>query len=479
MGPEFRRPGVHLWIPLGLSKTLYEPGNRFNESYEAVGLLRPGLSLEQAGAAIDLATQRVRQDPRTGRYATTSGWHMTAMPFVTFVVGDLRRPMLILMGAAVFVLLIACANTAGLTVAKASERSGELAVRAALGASRSRLVRLILVEGLVLGAAASLIGGALAFGGLRVVAAVAPVQIADGLNLRIDAPVMAFTALIGIAAGLLFAILAAWRVGGRTVPTLRATDRTQTANRSTVALRSMLVTAEVALALVLLVGASLFLRSLSRLQDVSIGFESRGLITGSIDLSSTYATAAQRAAFYRAVLDRARDSRCDDGGGRHSAAVLRTDGRVLPHRRASQRWRGGRAARRDSVDVTGLFRDARHPAEGRPHLHDARYTRRRPRGHCRRDSGASLLADREPDRKAHAPDDVARAVDDHCRRGRTCQGHALGGGEQHHRVLHATPAAAAVRGRDRRESGRGASDVEYGARTEQWRRSIPSSRSRR
>ena len=95
MGPEFRRPGLHLWIPLGLNKSLYGPGNRFNQSYEAVGLLRPGISLEQARAAIDLATQRVRQDPRTGRYATTSGWHMTAMPFVTFVVGDLRRPMLI------------------------------------------------------------------------------------------------------------------------------------------------------------------------------------------------------------------------------------------------------------------------------------------------------------------------------------------------------------------------------------------------
>ena len=210
------------------------------------------------------------------------------------------------MGAAVFVLLIACANTAGLTVAKASERSSELAVRAALGASRSRLVRLILTEGLVLGAAASLIGGALAFGGIRVVTAVAPVQIADGLDLRIDAPVMTFTAVIGIAAGLLFAILPAWRVGGRTVPTLRATGRTQTANRSKVALRSMLVTAEVALALVLLVGASLFLRSLSRLQDVNIGFESRRLITGVIELSPTYATAAQRAAFYQAVLDRAR-----------------------------------------------------------------------------------------------------------------------------------------------------------------------------
>ena len=158
----------------------------------------------------------------------------------------------------------------------------------------------------MLGAAASLIGGALAFGGIRVVTAVAPVQIADGLNLRIDAPVMTFTAVIGIAAGLLFAILPAWRVGGRRVPTLRATGRTQTANRSKVALRSMLVTAEVALALVLLVGASLFLRSLSRLQDVNIGFESRGLITGAIELSPTYATAAQRAAFYQAVLDRAR-----------------------------------------------------------------------------------------------------------------------------------------------------------------------------
>jgi predicted permease len=306
MGAAFRRPGVNVWIPLGLPESAYGARNRFNESYEAVALLRPGVSLTQARAAVDLATEQVRHDPRTGRYATTSGWRMSAMPYVTFVVGDLRGPMLILMGAAVFVLLIACANTAGLTVAKASARSNELAVRAALGASRGRLARLILTEGLVLGTVAALVGGILAFGGIEVVTALAPAQIADGLNLRLDTPVMIFTTLIGMASGLLFALVPAWRVGAGTVQTLRETGRTQTATRAKVAARSFLVIAEIGLALVLLVGASLFLRSLSRLQDVKTGFDPRGLITGTVELSPSYTTAERRAAFFSAVLERAR-----------------------------------------------------------------------------------------------------------------------------------------------------------------------------
>jgi predicted permease len=199
--------------------------------------------------------------------------------------------------------LIACANAAGLSMAKASARSTELALRAALGATCGRLTRLMLTEGVVLAAAASIAGGTLAFAGIRVVIWVAPAQIADGLDLRLDTPVMIFTALIGISAGLLFALIPAWRVGGRTAPMLGDVGRTQTASRAKVGARSILVTAEIALALVLLVGASLFLRSLSRLQDVNTGFEPRGLMTGVMELSQAYATPEERLAFFRAVLE--------------------------------------------------------------------------------------------------------------------------------------------------------------------------------
>ena len=314
MGPEFPRvtgpallsSDLNLWTPLGLPAPAYGPRNRFNESYQALARLRPGVSFQQASAFVRVLTDRVLQDPTVGAYAKTNGWSVTAKPYVEFVAGDLQTPMFVLMGAVGFVLLIACSNIAGLKLARASGQSRELAVRIALGANRWRLVRQTIAESALLTVGGSVLGIMLAYGGIRILLALAPTPIADGLNIRVDTTVMAFTALVGVAAGILFGIAPAWQITrADRLESLKEGGRGGTASRSQIRLRSALVVLEVAIALVLLVGSGLFLRSLIRLQEVDTGFESDGVMTGIVTLPlSQYREPEKQIGFYRAAVER-------------------------------------------------------------------------------------------------------------------------------------------------------------------------------
>jgi predicted permease len=308
MGPDFRWPlQQDLWTPLGLAEENYTENFRFNERFFAVARLKPDVTLERANAFINLLADRVRQNGnRGGQYAQDSLWGMFAVPITDFIARDTKTPLLVLSGAVGLVLLIACSNIAGLMLARASGRSREIAVRIAMGARGWQLLRQTLSESLLLAFSGAVAGLALAYGGIRLLLRLAPESAAAGLEARIDIYVLLFTAAAAVLAGLLFGLAPAWQVG-RLEPyeVLKSAGRSATGGRGRQRLRSALVVAEAALALVLLVGAGLFLRSFARLQQVNPGFEPQGLMTAMLSLPPTqYDQPEKRMAFYRALLER-------------------------------------------------------------------------------------------------------------------------------------------------------------------------------
>jgi len=308
MGPEFRWPAdVDLWVPLGLADALYNPQNRFNENYDSVARLKPGVSFSQASALVQILTDRLKNDGTRGAtYAKDSAWGMFLVPFTDYVAGNTKTPMLVLLAAVGCVLLIACSNIAGLMLARASGHAREIAVRAALGAGRWRLIRQTLAESLVLALGGAVAGLALAFVGVRALLAFAPENASVALAVRIDAPVLLFTAVAAVAAAVLFGIAPAWQVSRLDrFEALKEGGRSGAAGLRRQRIRAGLVIGEVALALVLLVGAGLFLRSLASLEDVNPGFQPGGVITAGVSLPQPqYTEPAKRIAFYRAVLER-------------------------------------------------------------------------------------------------------------------------------------------------------------------------------
>lgn len=308
MKPDFRwPPQVDLWTPAGLAPDSYAEQNRFNESWFTVAQLRPGVSIDQANAWISTLSDRVRHNgTRGGAYAQDSRWGMFAVPMTDFIAGDSKKPMLILLGAVGFVLLIACTNIAGLMLARVSGKAKEVALRAALGAGRWDLIRQTLAESLLLAGAGSIAGLLFGFAGVRLLLLLAPEDLTSSLTVRLDGTVLLFTLAIAAMSGVLFGLLPTWQIAriGR-YESLKEGGRSGTAGRGRQRLRGVLVVSEVALALVLLVGAGLFLRSLARLQEVSTGFESKGVMTATLSLPRTaYKEPAQQLAFYQAVLQR-------------------------------------------------------------------------------------------------------------------------------------------------------------------------------
>ena len=308
MGAAYDWPRrTDIWTPLALPPQDFDPRYRFNEDLLVVARMKPGVSFPQANAWLKLQTDRVWNAGTAGsRFARNQGWGMFGVPFIEFNSGETRRPVLVLLGAVAMLLLIACSNIAGLMLAKTSARTTEMGIRAALGAGTRRLWQQILSECLILAIAGAAAAVGLAYGGLLLLLRIAPQAAVTGIEPRLDLYVLLFTAAVAFLSSVLFGVAPAWQVSKVDAgDALKNAGRSATTGLAPLRLRFALVTAEAALALVLLVAAGQFLRSVARLQSVNPGFDPRGVMTAMFSLPpKQYSSAGTQAVFYRAVLER-------------------------------------------------------------------------------------------------------------------------------------------------------------------------------
>jgi putative ABC transport system permease protein len=293
-------PAADIWIANRLG---YDAAQRNGVSIHAVGRLRPGVTPEQAQAEAEkVAASERAQYPIMG----TAGYHVRVEPMRQHMVAEARPAILALMGSVIFLLLVACANVANLLLVRASLRNRELAVRAALGANRWRLMSPILAEAVWLAALGTLGGLALAWAGIKELRSLAPAELPRLDTITIDVQVLAFTALAGLAAAVIFGMTPAFRASRpRLMNVLRGISRNTGLGTGSVT-RNVVVTAEVALSFVLLVGSGLMFRSFLDLQRIDPGFDSRKLLTFVVNGNNGATTPAANTAFVRQVEDRLR-----------------------------------------------------------------------------------------------------------------------------------------------------------------------------
>jgi predicted permease len=282
-----------IWIANRLS---YDAANRNNVSLRIIGRLKPGVTLERAQIAADSYSLH---EQSLDRILTTADWHVRLVPMQQHLVAEVRPAILALMGAVIFLLLIACSNVANLLLVRASLRERELAVRTALGGSRWRLVRQMLAEALLLSGLGTVLGLGLAWIGIHELLVIAPANLPRLDAIRIDPMVVAFTALAGLAAAAIFGVTPALRASRPDVMhVLRSSGRTAGLSGGRL-LRNSVVITEVALSFVLLIGSGLMFRSFLELQRINPGFDSHHLLTFLLIGGRGGKTPEQRAAFQR------------------------------------------------------------------------------------------------------------------------------------------------------------------------------------
>jgi putative ABC transport system permease protein len=308
MGPDFNWPNqAELWLPMALPPARYHDEKyRYNEYLFGVARLRPGVTLQQATAYLAMKAQQNIASEGDNSYGKVSGWGMFSMPLSEFIGGNLRKPLIVLLAAVGMVLLIACANIAGLQIARASARQRDLAVRVALGASRWTLLRQALVESVVLTVAGLALGFLVAYSVAPLLLSGLPPTLGRHLQLSFRGPVLLFVVAVAVLCSLLCGVVPAWN---RTQPgwfsSLHESGRSGTSGRSSQRARSWLVISQIALSLLLLAGAGLLFSSLKAVEAVQTGFQSDGLASASFSLPKTvYQKDESQAAFLTALNER-------------------------------------------------------------------------------------------------------------------------------------------------------------------------------
>ena len=305
MPPAFQFPDdsdVRMWVPLAFTPS--DRRHRTQRMFYVLARRAPGMTMDRVTSELRTITSALAAD----HPATNKGWTVLVDDAKDVTIGENREPLLVLLGAVGFVLLIACANVANLFLARAADRQREIAVRIALGAERSRVIRQLLAESLLVAAAAGALGLLIAMWGIDLLSRLDPGHLPQWNEIRIDGGVLLFTGLAVLfttfGAGLAPAIHAS-----RPDLALSLKEGTTSAMLAGIRarLRHVLVVAEVAMAIVLLVGAGLLIRSFQRLQSVDPGFDPSRLLVATVFLPDTrYAEDAKQAAFFADLLQRVR-----------------------------------------------------------------------------------------------------------------------------------------------------------------------------
>jgi putative ABC transport system permease protein len=295
-GFQFPDAGIEVWVPLAFAPG---PADRVSRFLTVVARLKSDVPLARARQAMTDLARRLEQ-----AYPENKGVGALVVPFRSDLLGALPATLWMLQGAVAFVLLIACANVANLLLARSATRRRELALRAALGAGRGRLIRQLLTESLVLAAAGGLLGSVLAAWGLNLVTALVPENLPRAGEISLDGRVLAFTAGLSLLTGVIFGLLPARRATGENLSeSLKEGGRGSSSGMEGRRTLKILVVSEVAISLMLLVGAGLLVNSLLRLRAVNPGFNPENLVTVQISLPhARYPEAAKRSEFFSQAL---------------------------------------------------------------------------------------------------------------------------------------------------------------------------------
>ncbi len=300
-GFAFPRGGVDMWTPMAIDPA--KPNDRGSHYLLAIARLRPGVSVATAAQEMNRLALEM-DDPYNYK---RMGWGAYAVPLRDAYVGESQRALLVLLGAVGFVLLIACANVANLMLARAAAREKEVAIRFALGSSRWRIMRQLLTESLLLALTGAVLGMLLANWAIPPLLALAADQIPQELAIGVDTRVLAFTLAVAVLTGLLFGIVPAWQAGRTDLQEVLTEGGRSSATGLRKRFRQTLVVGEVAIALVLLIGGGLMLRSFSSLLRVNPGYGTEGILTFKLALPlARYDTRSKNAQFFRETLERIR-----------------------------------------------------------------------------------------------------------------------------------------------------------------------------
>jgi predicted permease len=297
---QFPENDDELWVPIAFSAE--EAANRDRHYLQVIARMKPGVALAQAQSEMTTIGARLQQQyPQSN---ADLGVAVTSLH--EHLVGDIKPALLILLGAVGLVLLIACANVANLLLARAAIRQKEIALRVALGARRWRLLRQFLTESVLLATLGGILGLALAYTGLLLLGSFIPENIAQAREISLDLKVLGFTLLVSLSTGLIFGLAPAIQaLRMNQSETLKEGGRDSVTGRSGKRLRGVLVTAEVAVSLVLLIAAGLLINSFLRLRNIDPGFKVDHLLTMKIELPQPkYETFARLSGFYTDLVQR-------------------------------------------------------------------------------------------------------------------------------------------------------------------------------